>query len=82
MVVVLTMLAWRRVEFPCHYLWIPLSMFRLKRSDEQSLLDKVASQILGWKQWLLNTVGHMALNKATLSPSRFILQLLYACPPR
>ena len=34
---------------PYRYLGIPLSVYKLKRSDEQPIIDKVASRILGWK---------------------------------
>ena len=33
------------VPFPCKYLGIPLSFTRLKRADEQSLVDSVAARI-------------------------------------
>jgi hypothetical protein len=29
--------------FPCRYLGIPLSLLRLKRVDEQALVDRVAA---------------------------------------
>jgi hypothetical protein len=35
--------------FPCRYLGVPLSVHRLRRSEEQSLIDKVAARIPGWK---------------------------------
>jgi len=56
-----------QVQFPCRYLGIPLSVFRLKRSDEQPLIDKVAARIPGWNGGLLNAPGRTALTKATLS---------------
>jgi hypothetical protein len=56
-----------QVQFPCRYLGIPLSVFRLKRSEEQPLIDKVTARIPGWKGGLLNTAGRTALSKATLS---------------
>jgi len=54
-------------DFPCRYLGIPLSVRKLKRVDEQPLLDKVAARIPGWKGNLLNTAGRSALVQATLS---------------
>ena len=54
-------------DFPCRYLGIPLSVRKLKRADEQPLLDKVAARIPGWKGNLLNTAGRSALVQATLS---------------
>jgi hypothetical protein len=32
-------------EFPCRYLGIPLSIRKLRRSDKQPLVDKVATRI-------------------------------------
>jgi hypothetical protein len=53
--------------FPCKYLGIPLSVYKLKRSEEQFLIDKVAARILAWKGSMLNVAGRTALVKATLS---------------
>jgi hypothetical protein len=57
-----------RIEgLPCRYLGVPLSVKRLSRTDEQPLVDKVASRIPGWKGKLLNPAGRTALAQATLS---------------
>lgn len=53
--------------FPCRYLGIPLSIYKLKKMDEQILIDSVAARIPQWKGKLLNVAGRMALAKATLS---------------
>jgi hypothetical protein len=56
-----------RIEgFPSRYLGIPLSIFRLKRGEEQTIIDKVAACILLWKGNLLNVAGRTTLVKATL----------------
>ena len=60
-------LACRVEHFPCRYLGIPLFVFKLKRSEEQFLIDKVAARIPGWKGNLLSMAGRTALVKATLS---------------
>jgi len=54
-------------QFPSRYLGIPLSVHRLKRADEQPLVDKVAARIPGWKGQLLNAAGRTTLISATLS---------------
>ena len=54
-------------QFPTRYLGVPLSVRKLKRADEQPLLDRVAGRIPGWKGQLLNQAGRTALVKATLS---------------
>lgn len=43
--------------FPCKYLGAPLSLTRLARSDEQRLVDSVASPIPTWKAGLINNAG-------------------------
>ncbi|XP_066360995.1 uncharacterized protein [Miscanthus floridulus] len=53
--------------FPCRYLEIPLSIFKLRKGDEQRLVDSVASRIPQWKGRLLNMAGRTALARATLS---------------
>jgi len=53
--------------FPIRYLGIPLSLGRLKRSDEQHLVDKIAAKIPTWKAGLLNDAGRTVLTKVTLS---------------
>jgi len=60
------MLACGVQQFPCRYLGIPLSVYRLKRANVQLLVDKVAARIPGWKGQLLNAAGRMALISATL----------------
>jgi hypothetical protein len=52
--------------FPCKYLGIPLSTRKLRRSEEQFLIDAVAARILLWKGNLMNTAGRVALAQATL----------------
>lgn len=60
-------LAYRIESFPCRYLGIPLSVYKLKRSDEQGLIDNVTARIPKWKGNLLNIAGRMTLAKSTLS---------------
>ena len=60
-------LSCRIEDLPCRYLGAPLSVRRLKRSDEQPLIDKVAARIPKWKGNMLNVAGRTALVKATMS---------------
>jgi len=60
-------LACRVESFPSRYLGIPLSIFRLRRGDEQGLMDMVAARIPLWKGNLLNIADRTALVKSTLS---------------
>jgi hypothetical protein len=36
-------------ELPCRYLGLPLRLGRLKKEDEQLLIDKVAGKLPNWK---------------------------------
>jgi hypothetical protein len=53
--------------FPCRYLGVPLSVRRLRKCDEQPIIDRIAGRIPKWKGDLLNAAGRTALVKATLS---------------
>lgn len=53
--------------FPCKYLGIPLSLRRLRLSEEQALVDTVAARIPTWKSSLLTHAGRVLLTKVTLS---------------
>lgn len=53
--------------FQCKYLGIPLSLSRLKRVEEQALVDKVTARIPTWKSGLLTQAGRALLSKVTLS---------------
>lgn len=64
---VVSILSYRIENFPLRYLGIPLSVYKLKRSEEQPLIDKIAARIPGWKGNLLNMAGRTALVKAILS---------------
>lgn len=53
--------------FPQKYLGIPLSLSRLKRAEEQALVDSVAARIPNWKSGLLTYAGRVLLTKVTLT---------------
>jgi len=54
-------------SFPCKYLGVPLSIYRLHRVEEQPLVDAVAMKIPTWKSGLLTGAGRALLTKVTLS---------------
>ena len=54
-------------HFPCKYLGIPLSLRKLRRCEEQALVDRIAARIPTWKSGLLNHAGRTVLVKVTLS---------------
>jgi len=55
------------VPFPCTYLGVPLSLRKLRRVEEQALVDAVASRIPTWKSGLLTHARRVLLTKVTLS---------------
>jgi hypothetical protein len=48
-------------------LGVPLSIFRLRKIEEQALIDAVAARIPRWKGSLLNVAGRTTLVQVTLS---------------
>jgi hypothetical protein len=64
---VLHILACRVESFPSRYLGVPLSIFKLKKSDEQALIDAVTARLPLWKGNLLNIAGRTTLVRCTLS---------------
>ncbi|WVZ79919.1 LOW QUALITY PROTEIN: hypothetical protein U9M48_027442 [Paspalum notatum var. saurae] len=55
------------VYFPCIYLGVLLHIKKLRKNNEQVIIDKVAAQIPKWKGSMLNLAGRAVLVKATLS---------------
>jgi hypothetical protein len=53
--------------FPCRYLGLPLWIGRVKREDEQILIDKVAGKLSRWKEKLLNKTDRLTLVNYVLS---------------
>jgi hypothetical protein len=53
-------------DFPCTYLWVPLSPWRLPKSAMQPVVDKVAKRLPPWKGRMLNISGRLILARSTL----------------
>jgi hypothetical protein len=53
-------------DFPCTYLGVPLSPWRLPKSAMQSVVDKVARRLPPWKGRILTQSGHLILARSTL----------------
>jgi hypothetical protein len=53
--------------FPCRYLGLLLRTRRIRREDEQILIDKVAAKLPSWKGRLLNQAGQLTLINSVLS---------------
>jgi hypothetical protein len=54
-------------QFPCKYLGLPLRIGRIRRENEQVLIDKVARKLPRWKCKLLNKSGRLTLINSVLS---------------
>ena len=68
-------------DFTYRYLGVPLSVYKLCRSEEQFLIDAVASRIPTWKGNLLNLAGRMTLVKITLSAIPVHMSILVCLSP-
>jgi hypothetical protein len=56
------------VYFPCKYLSVPLSIYKLKRQDLMPLMESVVDRLSTWKSRFMSRAGHTTLTKVTLSP--------------
>lgn len=54
-------------DFPCKYLGVPLSIYKLSKAEEQPLVDKVAERLPTWMARLLTRAGRLVLTKVTLT---------------
>jgi hypothetical protein len=53
--------------FPCRYVGLPLRTGRIRKEDEQILIDKVEARLPSWKGRLLNQAGRLTLINSVLS---------------
>jgi hypothetical protein len=53
--------------FPCTYLGLPLSIFRLRKEDLQPFVDKVACRLPVWKAEQMAPIGRVTMVNAVLS---------------
>jgi hypothetical protein len=53
--------------FPCRYVGLPLRTGRIRKEDEQILIDKVEAKLPSWKGRLLNQAGRLTLINSVLS---------------
>jgi hypothetical protein len=54
-------------SFPCKYLGEPLSLKKLPRSAIQSIIDRIAAQLPGWKADLMNKAGRRVMVQSVLT---------------
>ncbi|CAM0911087.1 unnamed protein product [Alopecurus aequalis] len=67
-------------SFPCTYLGLPLSDQRLRKSDLQPYLDKLAGKVKGWNKGSFSLDARLLLVKHVIS-AMHIHQLLVIDPP-
>jgi hypothetical protein len=62
-------------DFPCKYLGLPLSLKKLTKTQLQSIIDRVASLLPGWKAELMNRAGR-AVHAQFVMSSRIIYSVI------
>ena len=63
-------------EFPCTYLGVPLSPYKLTKTQVQPIIEKIADRLPGWKADLLTKVGRSILVQSVLTS--MVIYLLLA----
>jgi hypothetical protein len=63
------------------YLGVPLSVFKLTRSDLQPLVDSVADRLPAWRSRFMNKAGRTVLTKVTLSAIPVHIAIAVAASP-
>jgi hypothetical protein len=58
-------------NFPCKYLGLPLSLKRLSRPQLQSIIDRIAVMLPGWKAVLMTKAGRAVYIQSVMT-SRFV----------
>jgi hypothetical protein len=54
------------VHFPCRYLGVPLSIYKLKRGDLMPLVEAITDRLPTWKSSFMSRVSRTMLTKVTL----------------
>lgn len=68
-------------SFPIQYLGLPLSLFRLSKTDLQPLVDKVASGVPTWVAALLKKSGRLVYLNSKLAATPIYHMLSLDLPP-
>ena len=68
-------------HFPINYLGVPLSVKKLKKSEQQPLVDKIVTGLPSWKAGLLTKAGRTILVKVKLSAIPVHTALAISLPP-
>jgi hypothetical protein len=69
-------------SFPCKYLGLPLSLSKLSRNQTQSIIDKIADQLPGWKADLKTELEEKCKFKYVMTGMVIYLAMAVDLPPR
>jgi hypothetical protein len=69
-------------SFPCKYLGLPLSLSKLSRNQTQSIIDKIADQLPGWKADLMTRAGRKVQVQYVMTEMVIYLAMTVDLPPR
>jgi hypothetical protein len=69
-------------SFPCKYLGLPLSLSKLSRNQTQSIIDKIADQLPGWKADLMTRAGRKVQVQYVMTGMVIYLAMAVDLPPR
>ncbi|BAT13288.1 Os11g0225832 [Oryza sativa Japonica Group] len=67
-------------SFPCTYLGLLLSIFRLKKEDLQPLIDKIGRRLPLWMSHLMTSIGRATMVNAVLSSIPIYLLMAINAP--
>jgi hypothetical protein len=69
------------VDFPCKYLGLPLSIKKLPKSHFQSIVDRMASMLPGWKAELMNRAGRAVHVQLVMTAKVIYTAMVIEFPP-
>jgi hypothetical protein len=69
-------------SFLCKYLSLPLSLSKLSRNQTQSIIDKIADQLPGWKADLMTRAGRKVQVQFVMTGMVIYLAMAMNLPPR
>lgn len=67
-------------SFPCTYLGLPLSIFRLKKEDLQPLVDRIGCRLPLWMSHLMTPIGRATMVNTVLSSIPIYLLMAINAP--
>jgi hypothetical protein len=70
-----------RASNPIKYMWLPLSVWKLKRVDFQPLEDKMADKLVTWDGKNISVSGRGALVKSVLTSQAIFYLTPLKIPP-